>query len=77
LMTAYTHRMVLRMDGADLQRLRRRAGLTQEALAARLGVAPNTVARWEQGVHAITEPMARLIRLTLASTKAKPTRRGD
>jgi transcriptional regulator with XRE-family HTH domain len=47
------------------------ARLTQQALAARLGVAPNTVARWEQGVHSITEPMARLIRLMLALTKAK------
>ena len=47
------------------------AGLTQAAFADRLGVAKNTVTRWEQGVHAITEPMARRIWLTLTFTKAK------
>src|ERR687891_1646738 len=33
----------------ELARLRRLAGLTQEALAERLGVAQQSVARWERG----------------------------
>jgi len=62
------------MDGSELRRLRSRARLTQAALAAQLGVAPNTVARWERDQRPITEPIARLIALTLASRK--PERRG-
>jgi transcriptional regulator with XRE-family HTH domain len=61
------------MDGPAVRRLRRRAGLTQRALAARLGVAENTVARWERGEVRITEPMVRLITLTL---KAPPDKGG-
>lgn len=34
---------------ADIQRRRRALCITQVQLAARLGVAGNTVARWEQG----------------------------
>jgi len=62
------------VDGTELQRLRKRAGLTQAALAAKLGVAPNSVARWERNERAIAEPMARLIRMTLEPMK--PKRRG-
>lgn len=36
-------------SGTDLRADRRRLGLTQAALAARLGVTPNTIARWERG----------------------------
>ena len=62
------------VDGATLRRLRMRAGLTQAALAAKLGVAANSVARWERNERTIAEPMARLIRLTLEP--AKPKRKG-
>ena len=37
------------MSSTDIKALRTRLGLTQEALARSLGVALNTVARWEQG----------------------------
>lgn len=37
--------------------MRRKLNLTQAQLAAELHVTANTVARWEQGVHAIT-PLA-------------------
>jgi len=67
--------MVQPMDGPALRRLRRRARLTQRALATRLGVAENTVARWERNEVTISEPMTRLIRLTLAPKKSKS--RGD
>ena len=48
-----------------------RAGLTQAALAAKLGVAANSVARWERNERTIAEPMARLIRLTLELVRPK------
>jgi transcriptional regulator with XRE-family HTH domain len=53
------------MTGAGLRRLRRQHGLTQQALAVRLGVTANSVARWERGERTITPPIARLIHLTL------------
>ena len=37
------------MDGDEIRRLRVEAGLTQGALAARLGVDQGTVSRWERG----------------------------
>jgi DNA-binding transcriptional regulator YiaG len=53
------------MTGAGLRRLRRQHGLTQRALAVRLGVTANSVARWERGERAIAPPIARLIHLIL------------
>jgi len=41
------------MTGKELQEWRRKWGLTQEALARRLGVIRLTVARWETGTRAI------------------------
>ena len=60
-----------RGHGLELRRLRMRAGLTQKALAAKLGVAPNSVARWERNERTIAAPMARLILMTLEPAKAK------
>jgi DNA-binding transcriptional regulator YiaG len=59
------------MTRTDVQRLRRRLGLTQVELAERLGVHPLTVSRWERGQVRVTEPMARLLRLlaTVPTTK--------
>lgn len=39
------------MDGAEIRRLRKRAGLTQEALADCIGVEQGTVSRWERNVE--------------------------
>ena len=63
----YANGIVTPLEASELRRLRRRAGLTQAALAVRLGIKPNTVARWEQQVRSISEPMARLIRMVLQS----------
>ena len=41
----------------DIKALRERLGLTQKALAATVGVQPNTVARWERGELPISGPM--------------------
>jgi len=54
------------MTGQQLRRIRKRLGLTQVELADRLGVASNTVARWERNEVGISGPVARL--LTLLST---------
>lgn len=48
-----------------------RAGLTQAALAAKLGVAPNSVARWERDERTLAEPMTRLIRMMLESSRKR------
>jgi DNA-binding transcriptional regulator YiaG len=65
------------MKSTDVQRLRRRLGLTQVTLAARLGVHPLTVSRWERGQVRVTEPMARLLRLlaTVPTTRKGGRRR--
>jgi len=70
----YTIGIVTQVDGSELRRLRMRAGLTQAALAAKLGVASNSVARWERSERTIAEPMVRLIRMTI--NPAKPKRKG-
>lgn len=68
---AYANGIVAPLEASELRRLRTRAGLTQAALAARLGIKPNTVARWEQQVRSISEPMARLIRMVVQSRGAR------
>lgn len=65
------------MTGEEVRRIRRQLGLTQAALAERLGVAANTVARWERDELPVREPLARLIRLTAKTmSTAKPKRGG-
>ncbi len=51
------------MSGPELRKIRLRLKLRQVDLAESIGVAANTVARWERSEMRITEPMSRLIRL--------------
>jgi transcriptional regulator with XRE-family HTH domain len=51
------------MKGKLLRNRRKQLGLTQAELAAALGVAPNTVARYERDESGIPEPVARLVML--------------
>ena len=51
------------MDGSELKAIRKGLGLSQAALAEKLGVTTTSVARWERGEVPISEPMARFIRL--------------
>jgi len=46
----------------QLREYRRRQRLTQRELADRLGVAPNTVARWERGVLPVPAVLLALMR---------------
>lgn len=49
------------MTGDELKDLRAKLGLTQLQLAEKLGVARNTVTRWEMGIRSIPEPVVRLL----------------
>ncbi|MBI3806769.1 MAG: helix-turn-helix domain-containing protein [Nitrospirae bacterium] len=51
------------MTGATLKRIRKELALTQKALAEKIGVTTNTVARWERAEVGIAEPIARLIHM--------------
>ncbi len=59
------------MKPEQLRRLRQKLGLTQEGLAREVGVARNSVARWERGEMAISEPAARLIQRIADDRKMK------
>lgn len=51
------------MKGAALRKQRMALGMTQAELAKALGVASNTVARYERDESGIPEPVARLVML--------------
>jgi transcriptional regulator with XRE-family HTH domain len=57
------------MTGKQLRSLRAKLGLTQKQLAEKLAVSSNTVARWERDEVEISEPIARLIRMTAAKRR--------
>lgn len=71
----YPIRIVVSMKGEELRRLRRQLGLTQVEMAERLGVAANTVARWERNEMSINEPAARLARFLVETERPKGKRR--
>jgi DNA-binding transcriptional regulator YiaG len=54
------------MKATDLKKIRAKLGLSQTALAERLGVTRNTVTRWEMGLHPIPLMAIKLLR-TLAT----------
>jgi DNA-binding transcriptional regulator YiaG len=60
-----------RMTPDQFNELRRRAGLTQAEAAKWPGVTRVTVARWETGMRAISEPMVRLWVRLVAEVRAK------
>ena len=55
-----------------LRETRGKLGLTQKALAARLGVASNTVARWESGVNPLPLWAALFVSLLAQSPPSPP-----
>jgi transcriptional regulator with XRE-family HTH domain len=63
------------MTGRKLRSIRQKLALTQAALAEAVGVTSNTMARWERGEMAISEPAARL--LEKLAQERKITTRGN
>ena len=59
------------MTGVEIRALREKLGWTQMALAEAVGVTSNTVARWERGEMAISEPAARLLQKIAAEEKLR------
>lgn len=59
------------MKGKEIRSIRKRLRWTQVKLAAAVGVAPNTVARWERDELSISEPVSRLIRSIYTNEKEK------
>ncbi len=70
----YANGIILLVTGLELQKRRRVLGLTQTELAEQLGVHWSTVARWEQGVRKISQPVARLVMLLNQPTGKKGRR---
>lgn len=62
------------MVGKELRAIRARLRLTQVELAELVGVASNTVARWERGEMAMRERRARLIQGIYAAKKKRAKR---
>lgn len=58
------------MTPADLKAIRQALGLTQKALAARLGVPTNTWARWERGGMPVEKPTLLLLALDALACRA-------
>jgi DNA-binding transcriptional regulator YiaG len=61
--------------GVQLKTLRAELGLTQPQLGEKLGVARNTVTRWEMGIRSIPEPVVRLLEFLRKEAQATGTKR--
>lgn len=60
------------MTPAEVKKTREAMRLTQSELAALLGVARNSVARWEMGLHPVSAPVERLLTALVAAQKRQP-----
>ena len=61
------------MTKDELRQLREALGISQRDFARRIGVAPRTLARWEQGTHPIGLVYEKLIRIQAAAARlARP-----
>ena len=65
------------MTPTALHRLRRRLQLSQAKFAALVGVAPNTVARWERGELGMRGTTSRLIQFVVAQEEQERRRGGQ
>lgn len=63
------------MTADEVHRLRARLGLKQTELAAKIGVHPVSVSRWETSMVAIPEPTARLLRLLVQMNRQSQDRK--
>jgi transcriptional regulator with XRE-family HTH domain len=63
-------------EAARVRELRARSGLSQEQLAARLGVSPVTVSRWENGRSGMSAAARQRLRQLEQADPARPTQAG-
>ena len=63
------------MTAETLKGVRTKLRLTQAQLNGQLGVARNTVTRWEMGIRSIPEPVVRLLEFLQKEAQATKTRR--
>jgi len=59
------------MTGREVRALRKKLGLTQLRLAELVGVAENSVARWERGEMRVRESAARLMQRLAAEHRPR------
>lgn len=59
------------MKPKDVKALRKELDLTQVEFASLIGVAPNTVARWEQGVMRLHPMTVRVVKQVVDAERAK------
>jgi predicted ATPase/DNA-binding CsgD family transcriptional regulator len=64
------------VEAARVRELRARSGLSQEQLAARLGVSPVTVSRWENGRSGMSAAARQRLRQLEQADPARPTQAG-
>ncbi len=63
------------MTDVEIRAFRKKLGWTQVALDEAIGVTSNTVARWERGEMAISEPASRLLQKIAAEEKSRTGKR--
>jgi DNA-binding transcriptional regulator YiaG len=63
------------MKPAEVKKALAAMGLSQDQLASLVGVARNTVARWEMGLHPVSTPVQRLLKALAATKSVKPRRK--
>jgi transcriptional regulator with XRE-family HTH domain len=63
------------MTGEELKAFRIKLGLTQPELGEKIGVARNTVTRWEMGIRSIPEPVVRLLEFLRKEERATKKKR--
>jgi transcriptional regulator with XRE-family HTH domain len=63
------------MTSDELKDLRAKLCLTQIQLGEKLGVARNTVTRWEMGIRGIPEPVVRLLEFLQREAQATKKKR--
>lgn len=61
------------LNGKEIRFLRKNIGLSAKKLASQMGIANETVSRWENGAQAISKPHDLLLRLIYCTIKGIPT----
>lgn len=60
------------MTRHELRRIREALGLSVREMARRIGVAPKTITRWEDGEHPIGLVYEKLIRIQADAARLRP-----